>query len=194
MRMYHQYLSSGRKGAFVTLTYSPKTVPVVLDDKGNVHGTLVKKDLQDYMKRFRFFCNTPFKYYMVGEYGSKNKRPHYHICMFGITPDEWKIVSEFISCENKQTCDIGFDKRWGKGLVSVSHDFGVEAGAYAAKYATKVIRARGYSYFPRIAPFQLQSLGIGKTYAEENAEEIKKNSIWFRAVSKKAYRGITKKS
>jgi len=194
MRMHHEYLSSKRKACFVTLTYSPKCLPLVLDSNNVPRETLFKKDVQNYFKRLRNNVDKKIRYYAAGEYGSKGNRPHYHLCIFGLTPDAWKDASGFVYLENKDTCDIGFDSVWKMGIVSVSHDFGVEAGAYAAKYATKVIRAKGFSYAPRIPPFQLQSLGIGKEYALKNGDDIKKNSTSHNQATKNQYPATTKNS
>lgn len=59
---------------FITLTYNNDHLP------GN--GTLVKKHLQDYIKRLRFSLTNKIRYYAVGEYGDKSNRPHYHMVVF----------------------------------------------------------------------------------------------------------------
>lgn len=63
---------------FVTLTYNNENIP----RSSNGYQTLKRKDLQDYFKRVRKRPHFKFKYYAVGEYGSKTQRPHYHILMF----------------------------------------------------------------------------------------------------------------
>lgn len=79
---------------FITLTYSDDNLIWTNDGK----QTLYKKDLQDFFKRLRHHHNknqlnaTKIKYYAVGEYGSKTKRPHYHIIMFN-SPDAHLIQS-----------------------------------------------------------------------------------------------------
>lgn len=63
--------------SFVTLTYSTNNLTYV-----NNRVTLVRADLQQFFKRLRKSGNV-FRYYAVGEYGSKTSRPHYHIILFG---------------------------------------------------------------------------------------------------------------
>jgi len=64
---------------FITLTYSDENIYYNKDFKPSVY----KKDMQDYMKRIRKHCpESKIRYYLVGEYGTQTKRPHYHILLF----------------------------------------------------------------------------------------------------------------
>lgn len=65
---------------FVTLTY--KTENLCYNDNGE--ACLVKRDLQLWLKRLRKKYSV--RYYAVGEYGTKNHRPHYHVILFSSTP------------------------------------------------------------------------------------------------------------
>ena len=69
---------------FVTLTYDNNHVPI------SEHGfpTLCKRDFQLFMKRLRFNTGVKIKYYVAGEYGSTNHRPHYHAVIFGAPNDK----------------------------------------------------------------------------------------------------------
>lgn len=76
VRCTHEMLQH-KASSFLTLTYSKKHLP-----EG---GTLIKADLQKFIKRLRF--NNPeikFKHYSIGEYGGKLGRPHYHLILFGL--------------------------------------------------------------------------------------------------------------
>lgn len=73
---------------FITLTYAPEHLPHIDTD---TRGTLVKQDLQKFIKRLRrrqerSSCTSP-RYYGVGEYGSKLGRPHYHVIIFNASQD-----------------------------------------------------------------------------------------------------------
>jgi len=60
---------------FVTLTIDEKHL--------RTDNSLEKRDLQLYLKRLRKKDETVrIRYYAVGEYGTKNGRPHYHIILF----------------------------------------------------------------------------------------------------------------
>jgi hypothetical protein len=67
---------------FLTLTYADAH----LVWKSGV-SQLSKRDVQLWCKRVRK-AGYKFRYYIVGEYGSKTFRPHYHILFFGSVPDE----------------------------------------------------------------------------------------------------------
>ena len=106
---------------FVTLTYDEQNLP--RDDKGR--GILVKKDLQDWLKRFRAAIDpVKIRFYGVGEYGDKNWRPHFHVLLFGVSP----------------LCGPIVDRTWAKGLVdigTVTHD----SASYVAGYTVKKMTA-----------------------------------------------------
>ena len=75
---------------FVTLTYDECSLP------RNSLGfpTFHKKDVQDFLKRLRYhlskvdidYTYLPFRYFIIGEYGSKFGRPHYHCIFFNVEP------------------------------------------------------------------------------------------------------------
>lgn len=132
---------------FVTLTYDTRFVPI--SDNGFM--TLVKKDFQLYMKRLRKLCvGRELKYYAVGEYGSKNKRPHYHAIIFNCPNFEF-----FADAWSLDGVPIG-----GVHVGSVSGD----SIAYTMKYIDKQGDFRAHSRDDRLKEFALMSKGLGKSY------------------------------
>lgn len=116
----------------ITLTYAPAHLP---------HGgTLVKKDFQDFMKRFRKRIEKRILYYYCGEYGEKYGRPHYHACIFGYDfPDKLRV--EDSPSGSKQWSSELLDDLWGLGrarLGSVNFD----SAGYVARYITKKIKGK----------------------------------------------------
>jgi len=110
LRLEHEYMFSD-SAFFITLTYDDNSLPRTKEG----YPTLVKKDVQNYIKRLRNDhvryvtkelkiskkevknVSKPIRYYAVGEYGSKTRRPHYHILLFNydianISPltNQWK--------------------------------------------------------------------------------------------------------
>lgn len=61
---------------FVTLTYRPECLPP--------GGNLVPRDAQLWLKRLRKAAGRPLRFFLVGEYGTKSARPHYHAVIFGL--------------------------------------------------------------------------------------------------------------
>lgn len=74
LRKEHLFSTSGD---FITLTYDDAHLPR--------DGLLNKKHVQDFLKRFRKAIH-PYKirYFVVGEYGEKLGRPHYHLLLFNL--------------------------------------------------------------------------------------------------------------
>jgi hypothetical protein len=95
---------------FLTLTYNDKSLP-----EG---GTLVKEDYQKFLKKLR--RHAQFRYFIVGEYGDKSERPHYHAAIFGLGPEHKKL----------------YDRCWDKGYT-YSGELNYTTATYIAGYVTK---------------------------------------------------------
>lgn len=174
-------------GVFVTLTYNEDEVPricpacpgVILDNKvSHDYGlkTLYKKDVQDFMKRLRnkvrrrLGIKYQIRYDMVGEYGGKYGRPHYHLIIFGWFPKDARVIknkgryneymSDFITeCWNKGRCTIG------------------KVNNYVATYITKYIEKDAkFDYGRYVLPeFELGSKskgGLGYRWFEKNYKQV----------------------
>lgn len=74
---YHKF------NQFVTLTYDDEHIPFV-NYEGVAYPTLVKRDVQLFLKRLRKNTGQKFRYFGSGEYGSTSGRPHYHLILFGL--------------------------------------------------------------------------------------------------------------
>ncbi|AXH77400.1 MAG: replication initiator protein [Microviridae sp.] len=104
-----QEYKKARTAYFITLTYDDQHLPI--DNKGRAY--LDKKQLVGFLKRLRIRNereiekywrarenSTPMpkmaktKYFACGEYGSKKKRPHYHIIVFNLFPNTLKYLNE----------------------------------------------------------------------------------------------------
>ena len=76
VRCIHE-ASLSELNCFVTLTYDDAHLPA--------NGSLHYPDFQNFMKRVRGrFAPVRVRFYMCGEYGDENKRPHYHAILFGL--------------------------------------------------------------------------------------------------------------
>jgi len=145
---------AGKPALFLTLTYDYKHIPMY---KGKF--TLRKKDYQDWLKRLRkALPDRVFKYVICGEYGTKQKRPHYHAILIGADLKDSKIISE----------------TWGKGLIH----FGTAQPAsiaYTFKYSVKsalnsfkggIGEVEEWDW-RQARPFISMSKGIGENWAFE---------------------------
>lgn len=167
MRLTHQFYMSGGKGTFLTLTYDDEHLP-----EG---ATLVKSDVQNFMKRLRKSIGKKFKikYYACGEYGEKaglerrygdqHGRPHYHIIIIGL---------HYGDASHRKL----IDSAWNLGRV-YHGTFSSDSARYTADYIQKKMISKDpekirEEYGHKLPPFQLQSQGIGWDYAKAMAEDI----------------------
>lgn len=105
------------RSCFVTLTYNKEHVP---DD-----GSLRPRDCQLFLKRLRArVYPIKVRYFLVGEYGERTFRPHYHALLFGVCDrdvvvDSWRDVNN----EPLGFVHVGFMSR--------------DAAAYCCQYVCK---------------------------------------------------------
>ena len=103
-----QELKKSTSAFFVTMTYN--------DDHNT--GDLCKRDIQLFLKKLRKKCKDEnIRYYLIGEYGPRTFRPHYHCILFNLDPS---LLHELL--------DI-----WGLGFVSVGKVTPASI-AYVCKY------------------------------------------------------------
>ncbi|AZL82741.1 replication initiator protein [Apis mellifera associated microvirus 6] len=146
---------------FVTLTYADEFLP-----EG---GTLVRKDIQDFVKRLRmYFSDRKIRVFYCGEYGDKMARPHYHLILFNLDfPDKEKL---FKIQDNWVYGSKILQSLWKFGHSSIGA-FSFESAAYVARYCTKKINgslAKDH-YNGRVPEFAGMSLkpGIGASWFEK---------------------------
>lgn len=147
-RIVQESLSS-ETSLFVTLTYDPEHVPL----SGNLFPTLQPKDFTDFMKRLRRLeegSGLKLKYYMCGEYGTKNKRPHYHMCIFNVM-DESNIAKAW-SLDGVQF-----------GIVHVG-TVTSDSAAYTVGYMSKTSWRPEHGRDDRIPEYSRMSKGLGARY------------------------------
>lgn len=113
-RILLEQAHTSTESTFATLTYDPDHLPD--------NGSLVKKDAQRFMDRLRKRTGIGHvRYFLVGEYGDKTWRPHYHAALFAVPPEQFQDLI--------QDC-------WPFGYI---HCGLIEkrSAAYVANYCTK---------------------------------------------------------
>jgi len=122
---------------FVTLTYEDCYLPVVEVETGKYLRTLNPKHMTDFLKRLRNFMskkyNRKIRYFYSGEYGSKTKRPHYHILIFGA--DLHHFLS-FDSANPSKLLNNKMDEIWCLGNTKVE-EFKPSHARYVVGYVSK---------------------------------------------------------
>lgn len=130
---------------FVTLTYNDESLPV--------GGTLVPKDAQDFLKRLRKAC-APIKvrFYLVGEYGDKTFRPHYHLALFGLPMSAAQMIADAWSRDGKPLGHVV--------VGSLTFESAGYVAGYVTKKMTKEDDPRLEGRYPEFARMSLRP-GIG---------------------------------
>lgn len=113
-----------KRNEFLTLTYDDKHLPK--------YGTLVKRDLQLFMKRLRRKHGAGIRFYACGEYGERTNRPHYHLLLFGFSSSDRKFY------KNSPTGDPLYVSRamrdlWPMGNNTIG-DVTFDSCAYVSRY------------------------------------------------------------
>lgn len=167
---------------FATLTY--KTPPP--------GGTLVKKHVQDFLKRLRKKYGGGIRYFYCGEYGDVSQRPHYHAILFGCDfPDRRKHTTNKRG-EVLYTSAI-LEQLWGHGFTLLGA-VSFESAAYVARYIVKKVtgEAAGEHYksidrgtgeiIDRLPEFINMSLkpAIGATWFEKFQRDVYPNDFVIR--------------
>lgn len=143
---------------FVTLTYGEKNLPEGSD--------LSPKHTQDWLKRLRkILAPEKIRYFLVGEYGDKTQRPHYHAALFGVHP----IVAGGYDGQHGVV-----QKSWNQGYTFVG-DLTPDSAMYVAGYCTKKMTSRKdprlNGRHPEFARMSLRP-GLGASAVEDIARSL----------------------
>lgn len=128
---------------FVTLTYDDEKLPPT--------GTLVKRHHQNFMKELRGsatelaerirdagkYVEIPrIRFFMCGEYGDRDERPHYHFLLFN-----WSFPDRYEWCSSKGNTIYRskmLESIWRHGFSWIG-DVTWQSAAYVARYSMKKV-------------------------------------------------------
>lgn len=135
--------------SWFTLTYNDSNIP---SDR-----LASKRDIQLFMKRFRNVSRdfgislAGIKYFIVCEYGSKSRRPHYHGIIFGVDflSDCWCPRLVGLKAKYGLYSSSVLEQVWNRGFVLVDRLVGK-----SLNYVTK--------YLLKSDTWSLKSMGLGK--------------------------------
>lgn len=146
------------KMVFLTITYDEEHLP-----EGR---TLVKEDLQDYLKRLRYYCGK-VRFFACGEYGDQYQRPHYHLIVYGIDKDNQIFHGK--KYDAKRGIWYVKSRVWKNGTTYIG-DVTYNSCRYVASYVNKKVLGKGSKEFYEkrgvIPEFTLMSRkpGIGSDF------------------------------
>lgn len=156
---------------FITLTYATQHACITR----NGYLSTKKSDLQKYFRsvrddhRYRKSKNKSIKYFAVGEYGGKIKRPHYHVLLFNGQLDIMfsKKDIALLKMSNFDGQQRVISKHWTKGHVTVGTVSGASVG-YVMKYISEPVKNFKIND-DRERPFSIMSNGLGIGYCTQES-------------------------
>lgn len=165
--------------SFITLTYDDSNLPY--------RSSLDYSHFQKFMKRLR--KRHKVRFYMCGEYGSLNFRPHFHACIFGYDFPDRKLFKKlrsgydlFVSSE--------LQNLWPFGFSSVA-DLSFDSAAYVARYVLKKVTGdlsddhysrvdpdtgELYSLVPEFSRMSLRP-GIGSSWYDKYYDDLDRDYV-----------------
>lgn len=146
------------ESCFPTLTYNNECLPE--------NGTLVKRDIQLFMKRLRReFPGVRIRYFAAGEYGDKTFRPHYHIILFGVAFLGDRRPHSKNEHGDQVYTSATLDRLWGKGQCLIGSVSPRSCG-YVAQYAFKKVNGKkSDEHYRRINPETGETWVLQKEFA-----------------------------
>lgn len=161
--------NDGYPSSFVTLTYDDESLRNIVDEYGV--ATLVKRDLQLFMKRLRKKTGNGVRFYACGEYGETSLRPHYHVLLFNRDFSD-KRKYQFGDVSHPLFTSRALDSLWsvdGRNLGrAVVGEVTFDSCAYVARYVVdKITGDRSAEHYQgRVPEFTVMSRrpGIGSEY------------------------------
>lgn len=135
---------------FVTLTYNDENLP---SDGVSVRDCqLFFKRLREYIKAYYPDSDAKIRYFLVSEYGSKRKRPHYHFILFN-SPISRSEMEE---------------KVWKKGFVDIG-----TCTERSVQYCLKYFAIKAKSPKGKTPNFCLMSKKIGEAWLLSHMDYVK---------------------
>lgn len=157
------------ESAFLTLTYN--------DDELPEDGSLNPDHTRLWLYRFRKAIRPlRIRFFLVGEYGDENDRPHYHAAVFGFKGCDFgqsRYSNRVVDCCPQ--CDVVRDT-WGKGHVYIGN-LTRNSSQYIVGYTTKKLTNANDTYAQlklkgRHPEYTRMSQGIGRGVCDDIASDL----------------------
>lgn len=174
VRCMHE-ASMHQHNAFITLTYDDAHIPP--------RGQLNHTEYQKFMRRLRKnIAPKQVRFFMCGEYGELNGRPHYHAALFGHDFND-KLYWMKSPSGQRLYRSATLERLWPYGH-STTADVTFESAAYIARYCTKKITGDAanthykrtdsegeYQLTPEYGKMSLKP-GIGATWYDKYKNDV----------------------
>lgn len=168
-----------KRNCFITLTYDEENLPH--------RGKLNYPDFHQFMHKLRKKYGQGIRFYMCGEYGTLNNRPHYHAILFN---HDWTDKIHFKQTESEKSISTSeeLQRLWPHGHSSTG-EATFESAAYIARYCVQKITGdeaeEHYKRFDYLGEYQLtpefnqmsRKPGIGGDWLKFYKEDVFKHDI-----------------
>lgn len=168
-----------KHNCFITLTYNEENLPH--------RNQLNYDDFQQFMKRLRKKYGENIRFYMCGEYGTLNGRPHYHAILFN---HDWEDKVHFKRSDSGESISTSksLEALWPHGHSSTG-EATFESAAYIARYCVSKITGEEaeehYKRFDYLGEYQLtpefnqmsRKPGLGADWLRFYKEDVFANDI-----------------
>lgn len=164
------------KSIFLTLTYRPEELKSPF---------LVYEDWQKFIRSLRDKISEKAKtkecrdslyipLMVTGEYGDKNKRPHWHALLFNYRPADAVFTRETDRGDRVYTSNV-LNELWSKGFVEFG-EVTIDSANYVARYGAKAL-AHGFPKTHPYTPLHKTSSrrAIGRSWIEKYYEQTFRN-------------------
>lgn len=119
--------------SFITLTFNQDNCP------REISKDFIKDWIKGFREHYRYHHGRSLRFYVVGEYGSKTWRPHYHAILFGYPSCANSYRKKWLR-KRKRGCDCEpckfLNDYWGLGFTDVG-TCSLKSTQYVAGYVTK---------------------------------------------------------
>lgn len=134
------------------------------------YPVLNKDDIIKFVKRVRNelkkVSDEKIRYFIVGEYGPKGKKPHYHGCFYFNSREIQKVIVSVVN------------KKWTNGNANCSASKSKTA-SYVASYVNSFVDCPQIYKIIGCTPFTLHSINFGVTYFDKYYKEIYEKGFDF---------------
>jgi hypothetical protein len=145
------------ENCFITLTFDQAHL-----EKRSNPLSLDVTEYQRFMKRLRKRFGKNIRFFHCGEYGDKNKRPHYHAIIFGLDFKDKKLW--FNRDGNKLYTSEALSELWPYGFSTIG-DVTFQSAAYVARYIMKKHKGDGAEdHYTRWCPLTGEGTPVDPEY------------------------------
>ena len=162
IRCIHE-ASLHKNNSFITLTYS---------DENLESEKLIYEHAQKFIRDLRYrFPENPIPVVTTGEYGSKNKRPHFHLLLFNFAPSDSQFLKTNKYGDSLYTSKI-IDDIWARNCPKNSPTLigpvNINTAGYVCRYQLKKLElGEGFDPIVRYS----SKYAIGKGWIEKNWQQ-----------------------